>query len=82
MSIFGHVWGLGSFPQSFVLTLSGGLKIKGLEAPCQRRGVDDVHPIVALIFPVESDSHHENGNGDDSGRQARVQGHVISALHT
>lgn len=64
------------------LTLPGGLEIERLETPRQRRGVDHIHAIVAVVLSVEHDSHHQDGDGDDASAQARVQRHVVRAVHT
>lgn len=64
------------------LTLSGGLEIERLETPGERRGVDDVHAVLAVVLPVQHDGHHEDCHGDDPGSQAGVQRHVVGAVHT
>lgn len=64
------------------LTLSGGLEVEGLEAPGQRRGVDDVHAVLAVVLPVQHDGHYEDGHGEDSSSKARVERHVVGGVHT
>lgn len=63
------------------LTLSGGLEIEGLETPGERRGVDDVHAVLAVVLPVQHDGHHQDSHGDDPGSQAGVQSYVVGAVH-
>lgn len=69
-------------PTALSLTLSGGLEIEGLEPSGERRGVDDVYAVVAVVLPVQHDGHHEDGHGDDPGSQARVQSDIVGAVHT
>lgn len=64
------------------LTLSGGLEVEGLEAPGQRRGVDDVHAVIAVVLPVQHDGHYEDRHGEDSSSKARVERHVVGSVHT
>lgn len=64
------------------LTLSGGLEVKGLEAPGQRCGVDDVHAVLAVVLPVQHDGHYEDRHGEDSSSKARVERHVVGSVHT
>lgn len=72
----GAVWTL-----SLSLTLSGCLEIERLETPGERRGVDDVHAVLAVVLPVQHDGDHEDRYGDDAGSQARVQSDVVGAVH-
>ncbi len=64
------------------LTLSGGLEVERLETPGERRGVDDVHAVLAVVLPVQHDGHYEDGHGDDTGSQARVQSYIVGTVHT
>lgn len=59
------------------LTLSGGLEVERLETPRKRRGVDDVHAVLAVVLSVQHDGHYEDCHGDDAGSQARVQSYVV-----
>lgn len=52
------------------LTLSGVLEVERLETPGERRGVNNVHAVLAVIFPVQHDSHHKDCNGDYAGSKA------------
>lgn len=67
---------------TFILTLSGVLEVERLEPPGERRRVDNVHAVLAVISPVQHDSHHKDCNRDYAGSKARVQSHVVGAVHT
>lgn len=71
----------GTLSLSLSLTLSGSLEIERLETPGERRGVDDVHAVLAVVLPVQHDGDHEDRHGDDAGPQARVQSDVVGAVH-
>lgn len=49
------------------LTLSGGLEVERLETPGERRGVNDVHAVLAVVLSVQHDGHYEDCHGDDTG---------------
>lgn len=72
----------GALSLAFSLTLPGGLEVERLETPSERWGIDDVHAIFAVVLPVQHDGHHEDGDGDDASSEARVQSHIVGAVHT
>ena len=63
------------------LTLAGRLQGEGLEAAGEGGGVDDVHAVLAVAPPVQSDHHDQDHHRQDPRTQPRVQHHVTAALH-
>lgn len=65
----------------FLLTLPGTFEAEGLKSSGQRRRVDDINAILALVPPVQrySDDQHDDGNYTRS--QTRVEGYIIITLH-
>lgn len=64
------------------LTLSGGFEVEGLESASEGRGVDDIDSVFALAPAVERHRYDEDGDGDGSCCQSRVQCHLAGAIHT
>lgn len=64
------------------LTLAGGLEAKGLKAPSEGGGVNDVHTVLALVPPVEGHCHNQHHHSHHPCRQARIQRYVTANLQT
>lgn len=63
-------------------TLTRSLEAERLETPREGGRVDDVHAVLALAPPVESDGNDQQHDRHHARSQARVQGHIVGTLPT
>lgn len=65
----------------FSLTLPGTFEAEGLKSSSQRRRVNDINTILALIPPVQRYSDDQHDDGNYAGSQTGVERHIVIALH-